>query len=225
MSSARDAILGKVRRALGAGPDDVERLTAVTQRLAGSPQGVIPARGQLEREARVALFCTMARNAAATVVRVGSDADVPNAVSTYLRSKNLAAKERMGNDKRLRQMPWVNERHLQVRNGPSDGSDEVAVSHASVGVAEPGTLALYSGKDNPTTLNFLPDHHIVVVEAKDIVGGMEGVMGAVRSRFGKGEMPRTLNFVTGPSRSGDIEQTLLLGAHGPRALHVVVVDG
>jgi L-lactate dehydrogenase complex protein LldG len=223
--SARDAILGKVRRALGAGENDEARLGAVTQRLAQAPKGVMPARARLDHEAQVALFCTMARNAAATVARVGSDDDVPGAVSTYLRSKNLAAKVRMGADRRLKHMPWVNERNLQVRNGPSDGSDEVAVSHASGGIAETGTLVLWSGKDNPTTLNFLPDHHVVVVEAKDIAGDLEAVMDAVRGRFGKGEMPRTVNFVTGPSRSGDIEQTLLLGAHGPRALHIIVVDG
>jgi L-lactate dehydrogenase complex protein LldG len=223
--SAREAILGKVRRALGAGDNDVERLTLVTQRMSQAPKGVVPARAQLDPEARIALFCTMARNAAASVARVAGDADVPGAVSTYLRSKNLAPKLRMGNDRRLKQMPWVNERNLQVRNGPSDGTDEAAVSHAAAAIAETGTLALWSGRDNPTTLNFLPDHHIVVVEAKDIAGDLESVMEMVRNRFGKGEMPRTLNFVTGPSRSGDIEQTLLLGAHGPRALHIIVVDG
>lgn len=223
--SAREAILGKVRRALGAGEDDEARLAAISSRIRETPRGVIPARAQLDDEARVALFCTMARNAVASVARVAGDADVPNAVSTYLRSKNLAPKVRMGADRRLKQMPWVNERNLQVRNGPSDGSDEVAVSHASAAIAETGTVMLWSGKDNPTTLNFLPDHHIVVVEAKDISGDLETAMEAVRTRFGKGEMPRTLNFVTGPSRSGDIEQTLLLGAHGPRALHIIVVGG
>ncbi|MEI9915983.1 MAG: LUD domain-containing protein [Methylovirgula sp.] len=39
----------------------------------------------------------------------------------------------------------------------------------------------------------------------------------------RGAMPRTVNFITGPSRSADIEQTLLLGAHGPRALHIIIV--
>ena len=222
--SAREAILGKVRRALGAGEDDIERLKNVTRRIGQPPRGVIPGRAQLDQEAKVALFCTMARNAAASVVRVAGEEDVPNAVSTYLRSKNLAAKVRMGNDRRLKQMPWVDERSLQVRNGPSDGSDEVSVSHGAAGIAETGTVVLWSGRDNPTTLNFLPDHHIVVVGARDIAGDLETVMERVRERFGKGEMPRTLNFVTGPSRSGDIEQTLLLGAHGPRALHIIVVD-
>mgnify|MGYP001477461745 CR=1 FL=1 len=222
--SAREAILGKVRKSLAAG-EDAARLEAVWARLMNAPRGVIPARGQLDPEARVALFCDMARDAAASVTRVADEAAVPAAVSDYLRSRNLAAKVRMGGDRRLKSIPWVNERNLQVRHGPSDGDDEVSVSHAAAGVAETGTLVLYSGKDNPTTLNFLPDHHIVVIDAKDIAGDLEAVMAATRQRFGKGEMPRTLNFITGPSRSGDIEQKLLLGAHGPRGLHIIVVDG
>jgi L-lactate dehydrogenase complex protein LldG len=82
-----------------------------------------------------------------------------------------------------------------------------------------------SGKDNPSTINFLPEHHIVVVDAADIDGDMESVLAKVRKKYGRGKMPRTLNFITGPSRSGDIEQKIILGAHGPRALHIIVVDG
>jgi L-lactate dehydrogenase complex protein LldG len=82
---------------------------------------------------------------------------------------------------------------------------------------------LVSGPDNPTTLNFLPENHIVVLNAADIKGDLETLLTALRQTYGKGEMPRTVNLVTGPSRSGDIEQTILLGAHGPRAVHLVLV--
>jgi L-lactate dehydrogenase complex protein LldG len=108
----------------------------------------------------------------------------------------------------------------------SDGRQLASVSHAFAGVAETGTLVLTSGRDNPTTLNFLPDNHIVVVEAKDVVGDYETVWQRLRERFGTGNLPRTVNMITGPSRSADIEQTLILGAHGPRRLHVIIVgDG
>ena len=222
--SARDNILARVRKSLAAS-DDVDRLTAVSERLAKSPRGIIPARGQLDPARKVQLFCDMATTAAASVHRVDSAADVPKAVTDYLRSRNLPARVRMGGDRRLKQMPWVRQRALQVRIGPSEGDDEVTVSHAAAGIAETGTLMLHSGKDNPTTLNFLPEHHVVVVDGADIEGDLESAVEMIRRRFGKGEMPRTLNFVTGPSRSGDIEQKLLLGAHGPRALHVIVVGG
>jgi L-lactate dehydrogenase complex protein LldG len=130
----------------------------------------------------------------------------------------------MGDDPRLAAMPW-DETTLALTRGRSEGDDLNAVSHAFAGVAESGTAVMVSGPDNPSTLNFLPDNHVVVVAAKDLAGDYEEVFERIRAAYGKGAMPRTVNFITGPSRSGDIEQTLLLGAHGPRRLHVLVVRG
>jgi L-lactate dehydrogenase complex protein LldG len=224
--TSRDAILGRIRNALNAtDAEDDPRRVAVSARLDFPPRGVIPARGQLGREGRVKMFAKMAKTAHATVDHAASDEAVPGLVANYLRQRNIGTRLRMGGDKRLRAIPWFNERTLQITIGPSDGSDDVAVSHATGGIAESGTLALTSGRDNPTTLNLLPEHHIVVVDANDIDSDMETLLDRLRDRYGKGQMPRTLNFITGPSRSGDIEQTLLLGAHGPRGLHIIVVGG
>jgi L-lactate dehydrogenase complex protein LldG len=157
------------------------------------------------------------------VARVKAADEVPQAVAEYLRNHNLPAAIRRGEDPRLDAMPWERTA-LDVSRGVSEGGDLNAVSHAFGGIAESGTLALLSGPENPSTLNFLPDNHIVVVAAADVVGDYETIWGRVREAYGKGAMPRTVNFITGPSRSGDIEQTLLLGAHGPRRLHIVVVE-
>ena len=81
---------------------------------------------------------------------------------------------------------------------------------------------LLSGPDHPTTLNFLPDTHIVVLRASQVVGPYEDAW--ARLRAAATAMPRTVNFVTGPSRTADIEQTIQLGAHGPRRLHIVLID-
>ena len=62
-----------------------------------------------------------------------------------------------------------------------------------------------------------------MVEAKDIAGDYETLWRRLREKFGDGLMPRAVNLITGPSRSADIKQTLILGAHGPRRLHVMVV--
>jgi len=223
MMSARDNILNKIRKAAGAA-DTADRLQAVKKRLAETPKGVIPARGQLEPKERLALFEKMADNVSASTKRVASYKDVAGEVSRYLREKNLPASIRMGDNKRLARVPWDNEKTLEVRKGPSDGTDLAGVSHAIAGIAETGTVALRSGSGNPTTINFLPEHHIIVVNTADITGDLESVWATLRSKTGKGEMPRTVNLITGPSRSGDIEQTILLGAHGPRALHLVIVD-
>jgi L-lactate dehydrogenase complex protein LldG len=222
--TAREEIFAGIRRSLGVTGTERTRRDIVAERLERAPKGVIPARGQVADGERMALFRREAELALATVAEVESPSDVPQAVAAFLRNHNLPANVRMGEDLRLRAMPW-GDIALEVTHGPSGGADLNGVSHAFGGVAETGTLALVSGPENPSTLNFLPDNHIVVVAAKDLVGDYEGMWDRIRATFGKGRMPRTVNLVTGPSRSGDIEQTLLLGAHGPRRLHVVVVNG
>jgi len=224
MPTARPAIFPSIRRSLPVKGDERTRLQIVAERLYRAPKGVIPARGQVSGEALVEVFRAQAEAALATVRVVDSVAEVPRAVAEFLRDHNLPATLRMGDDPRLKAMPW-GETALEMSQGRSDGRDLNAVSHALGGVAESGTAVMVSGPENPSTLNFLPDNHIVVVAAKDIAGDYERVFAKLRATYGKGQMPRTVNFITGPSRSGDIEQTLLLGAHGPRRLHLVVVKG
>jgi L-lactate dehydrogenase complex protein LldG len=175
------------------------------------------------RQGRKALFKAQAERVQATVSEVAQAADVPAEVARYLRERNLPATIRRGADERLAAMPWA-ATTLAVSEGRSNGADLSSVSHAFGGVAETGTLIMTSGKDNPTTLNFLADNHIVVLQAQDISGDYERVWQKLRTRYGKGLMPRTVNMITGPSRSADIAHTLLLGAHGPRNLHIIVVD-
>ena len=220
--NARDEILSAVRRSLHVAGDEAPRRAAVEARLAQAPAGIIPKRGQGDAREQAATFKAEAERAQASLAEVAEAADVPAEVARYLRENNLAAALRMGEDARLGAMPW-DATALEVARGPSDGRDPNAVSVAFSAVAETGTLALVSGPANPTTLNFLPDNHIVVVFADDLVGDYESVFVKLRAAYGVGAAPRTLNFITGPSRSADIEQTLLLGAHGPRRLHIVLV--
>lgn len=221
--SERDVILASIRRSLGVGGREAPRRKAVADRLAARPPGVVPARGKLPPKARLELFRAMVEAAAGTIEQLPSAADVPGAVAALLRAHNLPMAVRRGADARLAAMPWERERTLTVAVGRSQGDDLAAVSHAFGAVAESGTLMLVSGPDNPTTLNFLPDTHIVVVDAKDVAGDYETLWRLLREACGEAAMPRTVNLITGPSRSADIEQTLILGAHGPRRLHVMVV--
>ncbi len=221
--SARDDIFATIRRSLHVTGAETPRLDAVRSRLEQHPAGVIPARGQGDAGAKVTTFCAEVERTGASLSVVASSAEVPAEVAHFLRELSLPAIIRVGADARLEAMPWGNTA-LEVTKGASDGHDQSAVSAALAAVAETGTLALVSGTDNPTTLNFLPDSHIVVLYAEDVVGDLETVFERVRARYGAGKMPRTLNFITGPSRSADIEQTLLFGAHGPRRLHIVLVD-
>ena len=123
----------------------------------------------------------------------------------------------------LGDIPWSDQPTLSVVEGRGEANDLVSVTGAFAGVAETGTLVLLSGPEHPSTLNFLPETHIVVLRDEQLVGSYEDAWARLRAR-GRG-MPRVVNMVTGPSRTADIEQTLQLGAHGPRRLHIVLIDG
>jgi L-lactate dehydrogenase complex protein LldG len=220
--TARDQILAAIRRSLGVTGQEAPRRKAVADRIAGHPRGVIPARGQGSPQERLDLFVRMVELAAGSVARVGALDEVPGEIAAFLRRYNLPPAVRRGVDPRLAGLPWERAGTLEVSTALDAGMLS-SVSHAFAGVAETGTVVLASGADNPTSLNFLPDNHIVVIDAKDVAGDYEAVWQRLRDRYGDGLLPRAVNLITGPSRSADIEQTLILGAHGPRRLHVIVV--
>jgi L-lactate dehydrogenase complex protein LldG len=218
---SREQILGNIRRSLRRqAPRDPAALEA---RLRDAPAGPIPARGQLPRAERIALFLEMARQSAATVAHLADPAEVPAAIADYLARENLPARLRLAPDPQLTGLPWQDRPLLEISAGPSVGDDPVSLNLADAGVAETGTLMLASGPESPTTLNFLPDTEIVLLPAERVVGGLEEAWQLLRARRGWTGLPRTVNFVTGPSRSADIGQKLQLGAHGPRRLHILVV--
>ncbi|MFN0262531.1 lactate utilization protein C [Tepidamorphus sp. 3E244] len=221
--NSRETILATVRRSLHAQPGDKTRLASVENRINSAPRGLIPARGQLPDDKRIKLFAKMLEDVSATVERLSEPNDLPERVADFLKSHNLPPQIVRGEDDLLSGLPWDKASTVDVKIGPADGTEAVGLSRAFGGVAETGTLMLASGPSNPTTINFLPETHIIAIRAEDIAGDYETVFARLRETFGKGEMPRTFNLVTGASRSADIEQTLLLGAHGPRKLHVMIL--
>jgi L-lactate dehydrogenase complex protein LldG len=220
----RDAVIFKVRKALGI-YDSAPRRSAVAARLGTPPEPLVPERAKAEREALRRLFRAFLEGQSATVVEVAGADEIPGAIARYLRSTNLPLRVRVGDDPYLGNLAWSREPALERRKGPAAGDDEVGLAHAAAAVAETGTLVLASGADNPVTLGFLPETSIVVVEEKDLVGGYEGAWEKIRARFGRGAMPRTVNFISGPSRTADIGGQLVMGAHGPRRLAVILVRG
>ena len=221
MSDGRKAVLASVARALGREAPDAALRAELERRLAEPAPNLIPRRADLPHPQRVQLFIEMAREASATVAVLPAPAAVPEAVADYLRRENLPPELTIAPDPALEELPWAAWPLLSVRPGRATGSEQVSLTHAFAGIAETGTLMLRSGPDAPTTLNFLPDTNIVLIEAGRIVGAYEEAWALLRRA---GAMPRTVNFITGPSRSADIEQTLQLGAHGPRRLHILLVD-
>lgn len=217
---ARRQVLERMRKALRRGPDPETR-EAVQERLATPAPTLLPARADLETVERMQLFVDQAKGVQADVVRIGTYADLPNTVADYLRRHNLPMRLVKATDDRLDKADW-GAGLLEVRDGRPMADDPAGLTTAFAGIAETGTLMLASDPDHPTTLAFLPETAIIALQSDRIARAYEDALHAFRASGA--DLPRSINLVTGPSRSGDIEQTLQLGAHGPKRLLIVLVD-
>jgi L-lactate dehydrogenase complex protein LldG len=221
--ASRDAVLERVRKALGhAGPRAQARADA---------EAYIAAKGQGPRPAMpadlVARFLQRATDMASTVERLPSLAAVPGAVARYLDALVLppalaAQKSHTGVCwPELASLDWAGA-GLAIEARPTAGNDRLGITGCFCAIAETGTLMFLSGAQTPTATTLLPDTHIAVVRAGRIVSGMEEAFALVRAE--RGTMPRAVNMISGPSRTGDIEQTIVLGAHGPYRVHILLVE-
>lgn len=192
--------------------------------LPARPEPLVPARATAPGTDILALLRTQLAAAKATFDEVDGTGDVPAAIARYLAAGNHESRVRLAPDARITGLPWDNVKLLEVSAGRSHGDDATSVTPAVAAVAETGTLVLQSSAETPVTLHFLPDRHIVVIGRDQVVGTYEDALRRVR-RDADGALPRTVNFVTGPSRSADIGKVLLMGAHGPKNLHVIIVAG
>ena len=216
MSDVREQIMANIRHSLGRGElaDEVE--TQLANRISEPEQGIRPHFDQdlVER------FVEKLEAVAGTVARVSSIDQVPKAIGHYLDQHQVEARIVVSQHPSIKEIEWP--QYWQVEKRAARDEDHVSITGAFAGIAETGTLAILSGPEAPTTLNFLPDDHIVVMHTEQIVSHLEDLWWLMRRE--KQDMPRTVNLITGPSRTADVEQTIQLGAHGPRRLHVVLVD-
>jgi L-lactate dehydrogenase complex protein LldG len=222
MSAARDNVLGRVRKALGKRERDIAGLAAAEAIIAGHAQGPRP------RPAgdRVGRFMQRARDMESTVERIANRAAIPTAVARYLDELQLppalaAQKSHAGVCwPEFAALDWTGA-GLAIEARPTTGADRLGITGAFCAIAETGTMVLLTGADAPTATALLPDTHVAVVSAERIVDGMEDAFELIRRE--RGQLPRAVNLISGPSRTGDIEQTIVLGAHGPFRVHILVV--
>lgn len=214
--NARERILGRIRQATGSGTAGEEDLSAWADAARSRP---VPLQASAVGPARLRQFIAKAEAAAATVRRISSASELPRALARELRSRNLPPVIRTGTDPAFARLDWGTISHSV---GPGRIEEPATLSRAEFGMAETGSLVLASGAANPVTLAFLGETHFVLLDERDLVGGFEDLWKAWRAR---GLDPRTVNIVTGPSRTADIGQVLQVGAHGPVALHIFLVTG
>lgn len=215
MSAAREKVIARIRSALGRGePNDVQT-AELDERMARHSRHVEPAFDEpLQQRFRQKLEAAEASFAALdTLAGVGPE------IERYLEAADLEKRLVTSGDKLLAAIEWPSS--IDARQWATGDDDQVSLTMAYCGIAETGTLMLISGEQNPIRLNFLPDYHIVVLKANQLLPRMEDAWDNLRESVTR--MPRTVNFISGPSKTADIEQTVEYGAHGPRCLHVILV--
>jgi L-lactate dehydrogenase complex protein LldG len=150
---------------------------------------------------------------------VATLAEVPAAVARYLAQHGLGD-EAVATDEAAA-LDW-SASGLRVNGRAAVDADRVGITGCFCAIAETGTLLLLSGPASPASVSLLPETHIAFIYASRILGTMEAAFDRLRSE--QGRLPRALNFISGPSRTGDIEQTIVLGAHGPCRVHLILVE-
>lgn len=212
--SARDRILSRIRAARGGGAE----ISAVERARADS---TIRAHAVGERPATnwevLPRFRELCLRLSSTYDEVATSADVPAAVARYLAEKALP--QRAVAWPSIARLDW-SATGLAVEGRPARGDDLVGITGTHLAIAETGTLMLLSGHETHATTSLLPETHIAVVPASRILPTMEDAWARTRDEIG--ELPRAVNFVSGPSRTADIEGVLQIGAHGPFRVHVIV---
>jgi len=213
--SARDRILERVRHALGrTEPLAAAQLDSVQAKLRIHPRGVLPTM-QWEPLAQFRSRCLALASTFDEVPRLEA---VPHAVAQYLSANELPRVAVCWPE--LAGLDWSGS-GLAITARPTKGDDHVGITGAYCAIPETGTLMLLSGATTHAATSLLPETNIALVPASRVVRCMEDALDRLRSE--RGVLPRQVAFVSGPSRTADIEMTLVLGIHGPYRVHVILL--
>lgn len=208
--SARDNILNRIRDAQS--PSRVEqkqgvsRIASIIAHLDSHPRGPFPP----PINDLVSCFKERALKLSSDVLETTDKSAIPGLLAHYLTERQIQLRGACWAS--LAGLQW-NAAGLDLQARPATNDDPVGVTGAFCAIAETGTLMLLSGADTPATTSLLPETHVAIVDPKRIVASMEDAWALLRAE--REQLPRAVNFVSGPSRTADIEQTVTLGAHGP----------
>lgn len=239
--NARDEILSRIRKSLGGGGSAEHGRDAAAH---GADSAVSTVSGQPPDE--VAAECDTGRaklieRFASALLRVGgrfTAAAGPEALRQAIDRIVSAAGARkiLGSDSRLLEKLGLAshfaERGIDFRtanHGDKEALIEEAAS-AAIGItavdyalADSGTLVLLANRSQPRTISLLPPIHIAILEPQQIVRGLDDLFALLPPD--RRQVSSAITLITGPSRTADIELTLVVGVHGPQELHVVMYGG
>lgn len=212
---ADTAILSTLRQRQYGGAD----AEAIAEELAALGRAPVAA---LDEEEYLARFLERLKINKVDLDVAASRSEAVKRIARFIYTEHNSHRAVAGNDQRLAALPW-RDGGVLVRFGAAEPEDPVSISYARFGIAETGSLVLYSNRDNPASNTWLSGDHIIILDVRDLVGSLEDAWAGIRNERGEERMPRGITFVSGPSSTGDIIGHLVKGAHGPRRLRVVLL--
>ncbi len=220
--AARDVILADIDRVSGQRSEqgDIAAQAQALLGLAGTGGPGVAIGNKTGVEDLIAAFAARVtgEKIGASLESVRTAADLPACVAAFIEQAAPGAPAAIQQTPSLLGLNWA-AAGVDVANTVDDG---VAVTAARWGIAETGSLVFHSAPDMPILMNFLPAIHIAVVWADTLVATLDDYAAAARAAGDPA--PRNACLVTGASGTTDIEGRLVKGAHGPRLLHVIVVE-
>lgn len=217
--SARANILARIRANDGKQGHTTEaELAAARAVISARTRGPLPTFAKHDPVQHFILECARLKT---TLAEVDSILAVPNEVARYL-STVLDSPTKSASVvgwPEFAALDWQSA-NIDYANRPAMGSDLIGLTGCFCAIGETGTLLLLGARNSPKVTALLPETHICIVKKSRLVATMEDAFQLARDEIG--ELPRATFFVSGPSRTADIEQTIVIGAHGPYRVHVVL---
>lgn len=212
--SPRTEIIARVRRASQGNPE--EEISASLQRIGKAPGEAI------DPDCLAELFLANVLKNGGGAGCAQNKSDAAKAVAQHLYQHHRTRKLVAGNDARLAAMPW-RDGGVLPRFGAAIDSDLASVSYARIGVAQSGSIITWTGKANPASNNLLIENHIVLLDLEDLVADMDTAWQHINASQNSQRRHRAINVISAPSSTADIDMQLVMGAHGPRSWHVILI--
>jgi L-lactate dehydrogenase complex protein LldG len=213
---SRENILARIRTQSGkSGETTEEELAAARSVIAARARGPLPSFAKHDPLQHFIAECARLKT---TVAELTDASHIPKTVAAYMAQNNLNTA--LAGWAEFAALDWA-VAGINFANRPANADDLIGLTGCFCAIGETGTLLLLGAKATPKVTALLPETHICVVKKSRIVPTMEDAFQLMRDEMG--EPPRATFFVSGPSRTADIEQTIVIGAHGPYRVHVILV--
>ncbi|GJM15220.1 MAG: lactate utilization protein C [Thermodesulfobacteriota bacterium] len=224
MSNSREEILHTIRKGLkGASSEE----TLEERNFVSEAQEIEKLINELQSDLKTQ-FITELNNVNTTVIEAKNGINIKDSLFNLIKEKELKSFS-IWESKFLKELNIKNElkdaglKLITAKNKNRIATSEIGITEVNYAIADTGTLVLLTNKSQPRSVSLLPPIHLAIVRPENLIRNIRDLFVILKSKLGEGEdITSCMTFITGPSRTADIELNLTLGVHGPKELYVII---